>query len=257
MDRVSHHGRETAYTRSDRGGDGPGLLCVHGSGGTAAVWKGQHRLADRFPVTALDLSGHGESDDVDAAAGYEALWAYTEDVVAVAEATDTRVLCGNSLGGAVAMWTALRTDLDVEGLVLAGTGAKLAVLADLLDWLSEDYDRAVEFLHGPDRLLHTDDERYVERSAEAMHDTGQAVTERDYRTCHAFDIRGRLDDIDVPAVAVVGEHDKLTPRRYHEYLAEELPDCELAVVEDAAHLAMLEQPEAFNDVVETLYTRID
>jgi 3-oxoadipate enol-lactonase len=75
------------------------------------------------------------------------------------------------------------------------------------------------------------------------------VTRRDFLTCHTFDVRDRLDEVDVPALAVVGEHDSLTPPSYHEYLAAELPDCSLTVIEDAAHLAMLEQPAAFNDAV--------
>ncbi len=62
---VDHHGRETAYRYRDAGGEGPTLLCVHGSGGAHGVWRGQFRLADDYPVAALDLSGHGDSDDVD------------------------------------------------------------------------------------------------------------------------------------------------------------------------------------------------
>jgi pimeloyl-ACP methyl ester carboxylesterase len=251
LDTVSHHGRETAYRLADRGGDGPTLLCVHGSGGTSGVWKAQSRLADDYPVAAVDLSGHGESDDVDADAGYEARAAYAADVVAVAEATGASVLVGNSLGGAVALTVAIERDLPLDGLVLAGTGARLAVLGDLLRWLSDDdtFERAVEFLHEPDRLFHDPDERLVELSAAAMRETGRAVVERDFRTCHAFDVRGRLDRIQTPALAVVGEHDRLTPPWYHEFLRDELPDCDLSVVEDAAHLAMLERPRAFNAAV--------
>lgn len=256
MERVTHHGRETAYRRSDRGGDGPGLLCVHGSGGAHATWKSQFRLADEFPVAALDLSGHGESDDVDADAGYEALSAYVDDVVAVAEETDASVLCGCSLGGAVVLWTALRRDLDLDGVVLAGTGAKLTVLDDLLVWLAEDFDRAVSFLHGEDRLFHDADEELLAFSRETMREVGQAVTRRDFLTCHDFDVRDRLDGIEVPALAVVGEHDRLTPLWYHEYLAENIPDCDLAVVEDAAHLSMLERPDPFNTALAEFYDRL-
>ncbi|QLG62705.1 alpha/beta fold hydrolase [Halorarum salinum] len=256
MDGVTHHGRRTAYRVSDRGGDGPGLLCIHGSGGAAGVWKSQSRLAGRAPVVALELSGHGESDDVNATGGPDALEAYTDDVVAVAEETGASVLVGNSLGGAVATWTALERDLDLDGLVLAGTGAKLTVLDDLLAWLADDFDRAVEFLHADDRLFHDPDGRYVELSKEAMYDAGRAVTERDFRTCHAFDVRNRLGELDSPALAIVGEHDQLTPVRYHEYLAEHVPDCELAVVQDAAHLTMLEAPDAFNDELESFLDRL-
>ncbi|GAB7014163.1 alpha/beta fold hydrolase [Halolamina salina] len=256
MKRVSHHGRGISYRRSARTDDGPGLLCVHGSGGSAGVWKSQSRLSDRTPVTALDLSDHGESGSLTAQPGYEALSGYADDVVAVAEETGDRVLCGNSLGGAVAMLVALDRGLDLDGLVLAGTGARLPVLDDLLVWLESEFDRAVEFLHGSDRLFHDPDDELVEISEAAMRETGQAVTARDFRSCHSFDVRDRLDEIDVPTLAVVGEHDKLTPPHYHEALAASIPDCELATIDDAAHLAMLEQPAAFNSTLESFLDRI-
>lgn len=256
MGRVTHHGRETAYRRSDHGGDGPTVCCIHGSGGTKAVWKAQARLADRFPVAAVDLSGHGDSDDIDAAPGPETLEAYADDVVAVIGATDATVLCGSSLGGAVAMWVALERDVDLDGLVLAGTGAKLAVLRDLLDWLATDFDRAVEFLHDDDRLFHDAADEYVELSMDAMYDTGRAVTERDFRTCHRFDVRDRLGEIDLPALAIVGEHDKLTPPRYHDYLAERIGGCTRAIVADAAHLVMVERPTAFNAATAEFLARV-
>ncbi|WP_224449436.1 alpha/beta fold hydrolase [Haloprofundus salilacus] len=256
MEQLSHHGRRTAYRVSDRvdadssdGASGAGLLCIHGSGGSHGVWKSQFRLADDRHVAALDLSGHGESDDADADAGYETLSVYVADVVAVAEETDCRVLVGNSLGGAVAMQAALDRELDLDALVLTGTGAKLTVLDDLLVWLEEDFDRAVEFLHGEDRLFHDTDERYLDLSREAMREAGQAVTRRDFLSCHRFDVRDRLSEVEVPTLAVVGEHDKLTPSWYHEFLADEIPDAKMVTVDDAAHLAMLEQPAAFNDAV--------
>ncbi|MFB6107957.1 MAG: alpha/beta fold hydrolase [Haloplanus sp.] len=251
METVTHHGRETAYRRSDRGGDGAPAVFVHGSGGAHGVWKSQFRLGGDRPVVALDLSGHGDSDDVNAEPGYETLSAYVDDATAVARETGARVVCGSSLGGAVALSMALDRDLDLDGLVLAGTGARLAVLDDLLRWLRDDFDRALDFLHGRDRLFHDPDDRLLDRSRETMRATGRAVTERDFLTAHAFDVRGRLDEVTVPALAVVGEYDRLTPPWYHEFLAEHLPSCEWTTVPDAAHLAMMERPEAFNDALST------
>jgi len=252
MDGVTHHGRTTAYRDGDR--DGPTACFVHGSGGTSEVWKSQFRLDAR--VVALDLSGHGESDDIAADPGYETLSAYVDDVTAVAREVDADVLVGNSLGGAVVMQTALERDLSLAGIVLAGTGAKLTVLDDLLRWLAEDFDRAVEWLHDPDRLFHDADEATLAVSRDAMEATGRAVTERDFRTSHEFDVRDDLGEIDVPGLAVVGEHDRLTPPWYHEVLAESIPDCDLAVLEDAAHLAMLERPDAFNATLATFVDRV-
>ena len=257
MQRVTHDGRDTAYRVSDRGGDGPTVCFVHGSGGSKDVWKAQARLSDRFSVVALDLSGHGDSDDVDAPPGPETLDAYADDAVAVAEETGATVLCGNSLGGAVALWVAVERDLALDGLVLAGTGAKLAVAEPLRDALASDFDRAIDLLHEPDRLFHDAPPEYVELSRAGMRDCGRAVTERDFRTCHAFDVRDRLDEIAVPSLAVVGEHDALTPVEYHDYLADRIDDCARAVIEDAAHLAMLERPEAFNAALAAFCSRVD
>lgn len=259
METVTHHGRRTAY-RVSGGGEGAPVLFVHGSGGSHAVWRSQFRLADERPVAALDLSGHGDSADVrDAAPGFETLAAYADDVIAVADATGARILAGTSLGGAVAIHVVLerRDEFAPAALVLAGTGARLAVLESLREWLAEDFDRAVEFLHAPGRLFTETDEDLVHASETVMRETGRAVTERDFLTCHTFDVRDRLHGVDVPALAIVGEHDQLTPPRYHEYLRDELPDAALAIVEDAAHLAMLEQPDAFNAALDRFFEDLE
>jgi pimeloyl-ACP methyl ester carboxylesterase len=268
METVRHHGRSTAYKYSDRsdeevaGRDSgerrspPGLCCIHGSGGSHEAWKSQFRLASQTPVAAVDLSGHGESEDIDADAGYETLSAYADDVVAVVEATDCSVLVGHSLGGAVALWVALERDLELDGLVLVGTGPRLPVLAELLDWLATDYERAIEFLHGPDRLLHDPEAKLRTESIRLLRAAGQPVVQRDFRTCNRFNVLGRLDEIDLPAAAIVGEYDQITPFRYHEYFTEELPNCSLVRIRNAAHLVMLEQPLAFNAVVSGFLDRL-
>ena len=252
VETVSHHGRTTAYRVDD--GPSPTVLFVHGSGGERGLWRGQRRL-DAATV-AVDLSGHGDSDDIDADAGYETLSAYTDDVVAVLEATETTVLVGHSLGGAVALWTALERDVDLDGLVLTGTGPRLPVLADLLEWLATDFERAVAFLQGPDRLFHNPDSELQAASTRLLYDTGQAVTHRDFRTANAFNVLGRVDEIELPAAAVVGEFDQFTPFRYHEYLADELSNCSLIRIRNAAHFVMLEQPKAFNAIVSGVLDRV-
>ena len=247
MHSVSHHGRRTAYRTSDRGGRGYTVLAVHGSGGSHRVWTSQSRVATDHPLVAVDLSGHGESDDISAQPGYETLSAYVDDIVAVAEAVDADVFLGNSLGAAVVLTGIVERDLDASGVVLAGAGRRLPVLEDLLEWASTDFPRAVEFLHTPDHLFHDADDETLEVSRAALRETGSAVLTRDLRTAHAVDLRGQLSGIDAPTLAIVGEHDRFTPPYFHEDLCEELPDCEVAMIDDAAHLTMLEAPTTFND----------
>ena len=250
MQSVTHDGRETAYRQTEFG-DGPGVLYIHGAGGTHQVWTHQYTDTDTDGPTAaaLDLSGHGDSDDVDVPAGPETLDAYADDVVAVCEATGATVLCGNSMGGAIALWVALERDVTLDGLVLCDTGAKLAVAEAFSETLQADFDAAVELLHDPGTLFYDPADDLLELSKTGLRETGQAVTIRDFETCDVFDVRDRLDEIDVPALAIYGEHDPLTPPSYHEYLAEQLSACSLAELEDAAHMPMLERPSAFNERV--------
>lgn len=248
METIAHNGRETAYREIDFG-DGDPVLYVHGAGGDHRVWVEQYGPKGIGPAVAVDLTGHGDSDDADLEPGLETMEAYADDVVAVAEATSARTLVGNSMGGTVALWVALERDLDVDRLVFCGTGAKLGVGDDLLAMLDEDFAAGVEAVHGPNLLFHEADAETVERSKALLHDTGAAVTARDFRTCDWFDVRDRLDEIEVPALALTGEHDGMTPPSFTEYLGEHLPDCEVDLLDDCAHLSMLERPQAWNERV--------
>ena len=254
MDTVSHAGRTTTYRRGG-GEDGPTVCYIHGAGGSHEIWTEQYSAQDTPPAVAVDLSGHGESDDVSTAPGRETLDAYADDVAAVCADTGATVLCGNSMGGAVAMWTVLEGDLEVDALVLADTGAKLSVDSAFLDGLETDFEATVESLHAPGTLFHEPTDRMIEPSKRSLEGTGQSVTLRDFETCDAFDIRDRVAGLTVPTLAVCGEHDPMTPPAFHEYLAAELPDCVFREIADAAHLPMLERPAAFDDTVRSFLDR--
>ena len=248
MEQLPHDGRTTAYRHvaSDRE---PTICYVHGAGGSSRVWVHQYGARDAPSAAAPDLSGHGDSDDVATAAGVETLDAYADDVVAVCEETDATVLCGNSMGGAIALWIALERDLELDALILADTGAKLTVAPAFLETLSSDFEAAIETLHAPEMLFYEPTDDIVDASEERLRHTRQPVTVRDSATCTPFDVRDRLASVDVPTLAICGEHDPLTPPAFHEYLAEELSECTFREIEDAAHLPMMERPEAFNDAV--------
>lgn len=250
METVEHDGRSTAYRYVSDANEGPVMLYVHGSGGTHQIWSAQYvPRGPAHPAVAVDLSGHGASEDVETDVGPETLDAYVADVRAVTEATDAEVLVGNSLGGAVVLQAVLSDHVDPRAIVLAGTGAKLTVLDDLREDFSNDFESAVSFLHGDDMLFHDPSATLREQSITEMRAVGQSVTRRDFETCHRFDVRDRLDEIDVPTLAVCGECDRLTPPEYHRSLAAQIHDAEFETVPDAAHLAMAERPSEFNAVL--------
>lgn len=53
----------------------------------------------------------------------------------------------------------------------------------------------------------------------------------------------------VPAPVIVAEHDVITPLAFGEAIVRPVPNSTLKTVSNAAHLAMLENPEEFNRAV--------
>jgi len=254
VESVTHDGRTVAYREASYG-DEPPVVYVHGAGGDHRLWVEQYAPDGVGPAVSLDLTGHGESDDASLDPGRETLDAYADDVVAVVEATDATTVVGNSMGGAAALWATLARGLDPDALVLCGTGAKLAVDDDLLGLLEADFDVAVDALAAPDLLFHDAGDEVVARATDAMRAAGPAVTGRDFRTCDWFDVRDRLGEIEARCLAITGEHDGMTPPSFTRFLGEELSDCETTLLDDCAHLSMLEGPTAWNERVRAFLDR--
>lgn len=271
METLVHDDRTTSFRRADGSkraadtGDGGGhrtcegaILYVHGSGATHRAWASQYAPdGPHHPAVAVDLSGHGVSSDIETDPGPETLSAYVQDVTAAARRTDADVLVGNSLGGAVVLQAVLDGIVSPSAVVLAGTGAKLRVHEHVRELLADDFEVAIDFLHDDSRLFHDADEAVLERSKAEMRAVGQRVTRRDFLTCHRFDVRERLAEIAVPTLAICGERDQLTPPKYHEYLAENVQNGHFETVSNAAHLAMVERPDAFNEKLATFLASVD
>ena len=56
----------------------------------------------------------------------------------------------------------------------------------------------------------------------------------------------------VPVEILVGDSDKLTPKRHSRQLAEALPDADLHVVERTGHMLTQERPQLVADAIERL-----
>ncbi|QZA87677.1 alpha/beta hydrolase [Salinarchaeum sp. IM2453] len=256
METITQYEREIAYRFHEGNGAGLTVLFVHGSGGTHTVWKQQFQLRADWSVAAIDLSGHGCSEDITADPGFETLSAYADDITAVAKEVNANVLVGCSLGGAVILHLLAERDTDITAAVISGTGPRMPVLNSVREWLETDFDRAIEFLDQPGGLFSKAGTKRAEQAKQLMKQTGQEVTWRDFETCHQFDIRDRVDQIQIPIQLVAGENDKLTPPAEHEKLQKLLPEAELDIIPDAGHLVMLEQPEAVNSSISAFLQKI-
>ena len=88
-------------------------------------------------------------------------------------------------------------------------------------------------------------QRLMELALKRMGETPQAVLLADLLACEAFDIDGRLDEIQVPALVVCGAEDRMTPLAGAQALAQGVMQGQMEVVADAGHMLMLEQPLVF------------
>jgi pimeloyl-ACP methyl ester carboxylesterase len=233
------------------------LVFVHGSGESSAIWRDVVAALAPRQVLAVDLPGHGARA---AAQGPDRLSVvdYAEDVwQAIRHARlSYPVVAGHSLGGAIALQLGLDHGVDLAGLVLIGTGARLRVLPAFLEGAAADPERAsqemIRFGASP-RTTPEQIERWVRDRAPV---TGR-VFHRDLAACNAFDVMAELEKIAVPALVICGEDDRLTPIKYAEYLATHLPRAELRCIPDAGHFVMLEQPDAFILVLRDWLDRLD
>ncbi|MFD1512332.1 alpha/beta fold hydrolase [Halomarina rubra] len=116
---VHTNGIETYY---ERRGDGPPVVFVHAMATSTALWTAQATaLADEFTTVVYDVRGHGHTGGSDHESYSMALYAEDLDALLDALAIERPVLCGLSMGGAIAQVYAARHPERVAGVVLADT----------------------------------------------------------------------------------------------------------------------------------------
>jgi len=152
------------------------------------------------------------------------------------------------MGGAIAQQLALDHPARVAGLILVATGARLRVAPAIMEGVLVDYDTALDTItayawgpQAPEELVRLGRAQLAQVSAQVAHG--------DYTACNAFDVMGRLGQITAPTLIVSGTADRLTPAKYAAKLAEDIPNAQLGLIENAGHMVMLEQPEQVGQAV--------
>ena len=200
---------------------------------------------------APNLPGHCE------AGACESIACFADAIVALLDRTRPQrvVLCGNSMGGAVALELALRADPRIAGVVLLGSGARLRVAPAILDGLVRDFEATIEMLAG---LLYAHPTPLRTAAAiDSMRAVGPAQTLSDFRACDAFDVTGRLAHISIPVLAIAGEADRMTPPKYAEFIAGRVARGDLRILPDCGHLAMAEAPAEVNALLADFVHSLD
>ncbi len=125
------------------------------------------------------------------------------------------------------------------GLGLISTGARLKVGPDLFDGLKNDFEKALDVLAS----------YFPSQESPPFRDLSPDTVRNIFFACHTFDRMADLGQIEVPALVVSGEKDELTPLKFARYLAENIKDATLVVLEGAAHNLPRERAEEVGEAV--------
>jgi pimeloyl-ACP methyl ester carboxylesterase len=220
------------------------LIFIHGSGGVGDVWM--HQKQHFSEADAPDLPGHPQGQ---ACGSIEAYADWLHKYIEHRKYEDV-VLAGHSLGGGIVLQYALKYQDRLIGIIPIGSGARLRVLPLIIDAIRSKLDDRDGWLNDLVMPLYaTVDEKTREMLKPKFRAVGPAAQLNDFLCCDSFDIMERVGLIKIPAMAVVGDQDNMTPPKYSQYLVKNMPACRMTVIEGAGHLAFMEKPAAVNQAI--------
>lgn len=245
-----------------RGGTGPELLLLHGTGASSHSWAGLlPLLAESFTVTAPDLPGHGFTSSPGSAGGLT-----PRGVVASLEALLQQLsvrpvlIVGHSVGAALAALLALDRRVEPAGLV-GITPSLVPPSGFVTDVASELLGPAFRSAFMARILASRMREGTLLRAM--LRSTGSAVPNRSvqlYQRLLGFpgvlssvltlvslweprSLARRLPSLEIPFLLVAGVEDRWIPLSSVRSVASTIPSARLVEVPDVGHLAHEEEPE--------------
>lgn len=224
------------------------LVFVHGAGCTSDVFGAQLTAFDG--AIALALPGHGVPGTAASIDGFA-------DAVAAelrSRGLQDVILCGHSMGGAIALTVALRNDPRLAAVVMLSSGARLRVGPAIFASLEDDFEQAARTI--PNYFFAEPTLERLAASSAMMLEVGQAQTLRDFRACDAFDAIDRLGEVRVPLLALCGERDVMTPPKFSLALADRVPGAQARILDGAGHLAIVERPDETNAALRAFVQQI-
>jgi len=236
---------------------GQTLVLVHGSNMSVYAWEAWiDLLKDKLRIVAIDMPAHGltgrvPNDDYSISNMVNAVQAVVEELE-----LDKFFLGGNSMGGNVTWRFALEHQQGLKGIILMDASghprennaftifdvAKLPIIRDIPKQLAPRFLIAAGLRDAVfDKSLITDE--IIERNFIFSRREGtQEANALRFKAQNVGDWYKRMGEISVPALIMWGMHDHFVPvadaKRFHD----ELPNSELILYPDLAHMPMIEDP---------------
>lgn len=255
-----------------QGSGEPVMILLHGFGASVFSWREvMAPLAEYGTVIAFDrpafgltqrlMPGEWDGQNPYSPVAQVALLTGLMDALGIEKA----VLIGNSAGGTVALSTALAYPQRVSGLVLvdaavyAGGGAP-AWIRPLFSL--PQYDRvgiliSRRLLQNGDRLIETAWHDPAKLSAKVLEGYRKPLLANNWdralweltKASAASGLAERLNEVDLPALVVSGDDDRIVPTEQSVRLADEISGAQLSIFTACGHVPQEECPDQFLQVV--------
>lgn len=270
-----------AYAEAGSGEEA--IIFLHGLGGNHRHWQANFpALNEDFRTIAVDLPGYGASQ-LRTVPGDSLLHFFSDALAAFMDSLSIQQahICGHSMGGQLAMLFSLQYPERVNRLVLAAPAGletfTAAEAAGLKQYAEATYPQpqpeeqiranyAMNFTQMPEAAEGLIQER-LRLNSSFYFPTYANVLIAGVSGMLDTPLASRLHEIQAPTLIIFGEDDKLIPNRYlHPGLTtegvgrkgeEEISGSRLELIPAAGHLLMLEQSDAFNELVRDFLININ
>jgi 3-oxoadipate enol-lactonase len=245
-------------------GEGPWLTMAHSLACNTTAWDAQATLlSKKFTVLRYDARGHGQTSSTPGPYTLDQLADDAYGLLSALGISQTHWM-GISMGGMIGQTMALKYPTLFSSLMLIDTtsrrpdnaqamwGARITLakeqgMAGLLESTLERWFTA-PFRQSNSSAIKPIADGILATSVDGFCGCCAAIAQ--------INTLDRLKEIQCPALVVVGEHDHGTPPAMAKQIHENLPNSEFVLIESAAHIANIEQPEVFNQAVLTFLQKI-
>jgi long-chain acyl-CoA synthetase len=211
------------------------LVFLHGYGGRAAQWEYQLRwFSNTNRVIALDLRGHGRSDQPESEYGMPTLLADLKAVLEALQVDGKFVLVGHSFGGAIASEYAYLQPERVERLVLIAVPGEFR--------LNPIYRLLLHLPNAIMRFLKPFTLKWLGAPPHVM----KSFYEDTLSTWVGWSLFRSLTQ---PTLVIRGHKDIVFEKPMFERVARAIPSVEEVDVGASGHMVMLERREAVNRAI--------
>lgn len=230
--------------------DKPVLVFANSLGSDLRIWDGVvTHLAGDFRIIRYDKRGHGLSD---VPAPPYSLDDFVLDLVGLLDALEIKeaTVCGLSVGGVIAQGFAINYPDRVRGLVLCDTGMRIGSFASWEERIATVKESGLSKLVGPSMERWFTKAFRENRSVEMQGYANMLlrIPAAGYLgACYALrdaDLTEETPKINKPTLVLCGDQDIATPPDLGRELAQAIPGAHFSLINEAGHLACIEQPEA-------------